>query len=140
MLHSSAAENLDPTDRKQDEEYDRAWLASLEADVIPHISKTKVPASLVGYLAEIVQEASRLHEYKTYTPTSSIDESSETSSVPSDRLEQGDRRSYDNPTTDPGTLFPRERFAYWSLDLLFQMCSSSYRRKSPTHLIYECGD
>jgi hypothetical protein len=125
-IHSSACEQLDPSSREEDEAFDRAWLASLQADVIPHLGDPQVTPSILEYLARILQEGSRLHEFSVAHPAN---DGPVNNGAKPDRLDLGERRAFDVPTTQGGTLLPREAFSYWCFDLLFQLCSSSVSRR-----------
>jgi hypothetical protein len=127
MECSTVAERLEPTVREADEAFDRAWLASLEADIIPHLGKPRISASILEYVARILHEGSRLHEFES--PTLAAEDSLDQSASKPDRMDRGERRTYEYPTTHGGTLMPREEFSYWCLDLLFGICSSSASSK-----------
>jgi hypothetical protein len=51
-----------------------------------------------------------------------------------DRFEAGDQRDYAHGTVYAGKTSPRERFAYWTLDLLFALCSAVSTGGSLYHL------
>jgi hypothetical protein len=123
-IYSSISEQLNASSRQEDEAFDRAWLASLQVDIIPHLGHPQITPSILEYLASILLEGSRLHEFSVARPTRDVPTSDGTTPK-LDRLDLGERRAFDVPTTQEGILLPREAFSYWCFDLLFQICSSS---------------
>ena len=93
-----------------EENFDLSLLATLEIDVIPPLgSDSRIPDRLIVGLAKCMERASlitedtglRFHDFDSH---------------------QGNGHA--QGTTKQSLLVPRERFAYWCLDLLFLVCSN----------------
>ncbi|GAA5873054.1 hypothetical protein JCM1840_007309 [Sporobolomyces johnsonii] len=128
-----------------EENFDLALLLSLEQDVLPHIGHSLVPDDLIRDLGKTLQLASRLYELDL--PIHFPKESRFSS------LQQPVGADHTPPPTPPEPRFDgdfdrqakgamhgttvevaevgRERFAYWSFDLLFLLCSSEAEDHEP---------
>ena len=122
---SSATEAFPLETQEAEENFDLALIAALEIDVVPHLGATRVPDSLVGQLAKVLHQGSRLYESEEASnPHSPV------SSSGSREFEKIDMDGqYDNGSTQSGALLPRERFSYWCFDLLFLICSNTTKGK-----------
>ena len=87
---------------------------TLEVDVVPYIGDARVPDYLISQLAGVLHNASRLLEYDEDGPSK---RSRPPEFVPGLGVDVVG-------STSTGVVFPRERFAYWCLDLLFMICAS----------------
>jgi hypothetical protein len=123
-MDSPAVGQLEKTARDADEAFDRAWLASLQVDVVPHLGNPGIPPSALEHMAGILREGSRVHEFSVARSMSDGDAPSGLLVKP-DRLDLPEQRSFDCATTRPGSLLPREAFSYSCFDLLFKVCSVS---------------
>ncbi|GAA5936680.1 hypothetical protein JCM1841_000223 [Sporobolomyces salmonicolor] len=133
-----------------EENFDLALLLSLEQDVLPHIGHSPVPDDLIRDLGKTLQLASRLYELDLpihlgkESPVAHQQSFSSLQPVGAD---------YTPPPTPPEPRFDgdfdrqvkgamhgttvevaevgRERFAYWSFDLLFLLCSNEAQDHEP---------
>lgn len=108
----------------------------METDVLPYLGGQRVPPDLIVMLAKSLQNASRLYDLDlpgVYSGPPTPAASANGSLSDDDRPPKETRftRNYDvqavaemDGTTAEITPRPRERFAYWCLDLMFLMCSS----------------
>ena len=128
---SSAAENLSLETQEEEENFDLAFLASLEIDITPHLGDPRVSASLVSHLSRVLQEGSKLYDFAMTTSGGAPDEDDKTRASSSRRTSETlfyvEDRDYELGTTHLGIVVPRERFSYWCFDLLFLICSDTAR-------------
>jgi len=114
---------------------------SLEQDVLPHVGSSLVPDELVRTVGKTLQQASRLYEldvtrlrrqralaHKRSFTSSVVSEADFTppSTPPEARFDpdfdRQARRTVKGTTVEIVEV-GRERFAYWSFELLFSLCS-----------------
>ncbi|GAA5884135.1 hypothetical protein JCM6882_002154 [Rhodosporidiobolus microsporus] len=127
---SFASDTLDQL--HAEENFDLALLASLERDVFPHLGSPLVPDRLIRRLAKALQIASRLYQLDYPYPSLSSDLLSPPTDTPpatppEARFELDFDRQVEGPlhgTTIEVVEIGRERFSYWSLDLLFLICTA----------------
>ncbi|KAG5638067.1 hypothetical protein H0H81_002035 [Sphagnurus paluster] len=120
---SSVSESFPLEVQEAEENFDLALVASLEIDVAPHLGDERVPDDLVGQLAKILHQGSRL--YESHSERSS-GRSSPGGPQTSRRVEEVSvQNHYEQGSTESGPLVPRERFSYWCFDLLFLICSNT---------------
>ncbi|KAJ7641694.1 hypothetical protein FB45DRAFT_900796 [Roridomyces roridus] len=117
LADCSTAEAFSLEVQEAEENFDLALIGALEIDVVPHLGDKRVPDSLVGMLAKVLHQGSRLYEVQPQSPVSSSG-SREFEKIDLDG-------NYENGSTQPGTVVPRERFSYWCFDLLFLICSNT---------------
>ncbi|GAA5982187.1 hypothetical protein JCM5350_003486 [Sporobolomyces pararoseus] len=125
----------------EEENFDLSLLLSLEQDVLPQLGTSLVPDELIRTIGKTLQLASRLYELDIprvrkerslahkRSFTSSIDSVNDFTPPPTppeprfdpdfDRQAKGAVRGTTVEIVEVG----RERFAYWSFDLLFSLCS-----------------
>ncbi|GAA5958007.1 hypothetical protein JCM3765_006230 [Sporobolomyces pararoseus] len=125
----------------EEENFDLSLLLSLEQDVLPHLGATLVPDELIRTVGKTLQLASRLYELDIprvrrerslahkRSFASSIDSVNDFTPPPTppeprfdpdfDRQAKGAVKGTTVEIVEVG----RERFAYWSFDLLFSLCS-----------------
>ncbi|KAJ7752413.1 hypothetical protein DFH07DRAFT_520905 [Mycena maculata] len=128
LADCSATEAFTLELQEAEENFDLALIGALEIDVVPHLGDKRVPDSLVGQLAKILQQGSRLYEAEL-----SSNPHSPVSSSGSREFEKIDMDGqYENGTTQSGTPVPRERFSYWCFDLLFLICSNTTKDQEPS--------
>lgn len=112
--------------QEAEENFDLALIGALEIDVVPHLGDKRVPDPLVGQLAKVLQQGSRLYEAEVASnPHSPV---SSSGSREFEKIEMDG--PYENGSTQSGTLLPRERFSYWCFDLLFLICSNITKGRS----------
>ncbi|GJN94193.1 hypothetical protein Rhopal_007267-T1 [Rhodotorula paludigena] len=116
----------------QEENFDRALLISLERDVLPHLGSSRVPDNLIQRLGKTLQIGSRL--YRLDLPEASFEMDrrppvDDYDTPPPSPLEPRFDPDFDKQargemhgTTVDVVELGRERFAYWSLELLFYIC------------------
>ena len=123
-------------DRHEEENFDLALLVSLEQDVLPYIGAPSVPDELVRRLGKTLQAASRLYEldlpnfaHLGTTGGEPDEASSGSGSSAGTRKETRFEPDFDvqaagetHGTTAEVVEVGRERFAYWSFEMLFAMC------------------
>jgi len=120
-----------------------ALITSLEEHVVPYLGVFRVPDTLVAQLGQILQRGSTIHQ--VVDMSSSPSSSSSPSDVPNptgskfsahrkppsapslvtsslEKVEL-DIRYSELSSSHLGKTVPRERFSYWSFDLLFLICS-----------------
>lgn len=126
-------------DQRQEEDFDLAVIVTIETHLLPKLGGEAVPSTAISTLAEALRDASRLHDLSLHHESASIALASPalTYGSRSDSLDRREPRfanSFDEQANAPSNDFfgstssdtevPRERFAYWCLDLLFHMCDS----------------
>ncbi|KAF8198188.1 hypothetical protein K438DRAFT_1823993 [Mycena galopus ATCC 62051] len=128
LADCSATEAFPLQKQEEEENFDLALIGALEIDVVPHLGDKRVPDALVGQLAKVLQQGSRLYESELgsnpHSPVSS------SGSREFEKIEMDGQ--YENGSTQSGTLVPRERFSYWSFDLLFLICSNTTKDQEPS--------
>ncbi|KAJ7449990.1 hypothetical protein B0H11DRAFT_323334 [Mycena galericulata] len=128
LADCSATEAFTLEVQEAEENFDLALIGALEIDVVPHLGDKRVPDSLVGQLAKVLQQGSRLYESdlasNPHSPVSS------SGSREFEKIELDG--PYENGSTQSGTLLPRERFSYWCFDLLFLICSNTTKDQEPS--------
>ena len=92
----------------RDEVFDLVLLATLEQDILPFLGGPRVPKGLIASLCEALARASSL-----YVSDASPDRDARLSG-----------------SVAPIVASPREHHAYWTLDLLFLMCSDRWSGES----------
>ncbi|KAK7039339.1 protein MON2 [Favolaschia claudopus] len=128
LADCSATETFPLEKQEEEENFDLALIGALEIDVVPHLGDMRVPDALVGQLARVLQQGSRLYESEVGSnPHSPVSSSGSREFV---KIEMDGQ--YENGTTQNGTLVPRERFSYWCFDLLFLICSNTTRDQEPS--------
>ncbi|KAJ6525079.1 hypothetical protein DFH09DRAFT_1250788 [Mycena vulgaris] len=128
LADCSATETFPLEMQEAEENFDLALIGALEIDVVPHLGDKRVPDSLVGQLAKVLQQGSRLYEVEmTSNPHSPV---SSSGSREFEKIEMDGH--YDNGSTQSGALLPRERFSYWCFDLLFLICSNTTKDQEPS--------
>ncbi|KAJ7102802.1 hypothetical protein C8R44DRAFT_682224 [Mycena epipterygia] len=128
LADCSATESFPLEKQEAEENFDLALIGALEIDVVPHLGDKRVPDSLVGQLAKVLQQGSRLYEVEVGSnPHSPI---SSSGSRDFEKIEMDGH--YDNGSTQSGALVPRERFSYWCFDLLFLICSNITKDQEPS--------
>ncbi|GAA6060857.1 hypothetical protein JCM10212_006237 [Sporobolomyces blumeae] len=133
-------ESLD--DVYREENFDLALLLSLEQDVLPHVGATLVPDELICTLGKTLQLASRLYELevprirqervlatkRSFASSLNVQDAyTPPPTPPEPRFDPDfDRQAKANlhGTTVEVVEHGRERFAFWSFDLLFSLCSA----------------
>jgi hypothetical protein len=106
-------------------------LVTLESDILPQLGKSQVPTDAITSLARALRDASQLHEPiisrgGITSPSMTAVNSASSTDSQSRMGEFSTQTSYDqllDGTTVDDAERPRERFAYWALDLLFSMCN-----------------
>ncbi|TFK71822.1 hypothetical protein BDN72DRAFT_409999 [Pluteus cervinus] len=135
LADCTAAESLSLEEQEVEENFDLVLIASLEADVVPHIGDSRVPDSLVAHLGKILQQGSGLYESLEFSASDRNKrplEHSPTSSGGSS-FERVDYENYHEIGSTEGiSLVPRERFSYWCFDLLFLICSDITTEQEPS--------
>ncbi|KAJ7659408.1 guanine nucleotide exchange factor in Golgi transport N-terminal-domain-containing protein [Mycena rosella] len=127
LADCSATETFPLEKQEAEENFDLALIGALEIDVVPHLGGKRVPDSLVGQLAKVLQQGSRLYEAEVASNPSSPVSSS--GSREFEKIEMDGH--YNNGSTHSGVLLPRERFSYWCFDLLFLICSNTTKDQEP---------
>ncbi|KAF9530793.1 hypothetical protein CPB83DRAFT_850328 [Crepidotus variabilis] len=150
LADCSATESL-PLDLQETEEnFDLALIASLEADVMPRLGSSRISDDLVSQLGAILSKSSQVYEPVDGTSSlgsaslSSSSSPNSTASTSPASSKQKDLSSPSHPKYGPrpaitpldvnfryseygsssrGKYESRERFTYWSFDLLFLICS-----------------
>ncbi|KAH6905130.1 hypothetical protein BKA70DRAFT_1293490 [Coprinopsis sp. MPI-PUGE-AT-0042] len=120
----SVAETFPLQIQESEEKFDLSLIASLEIDVVPHIGDARVPDEVASQLSKILKQGSLLFDSRGEVierPSTASSHKSDTSD--STRVELDVHAAVG--TTSIGPLLPRERFSYWSFDLLFLICSNS---------------
>jgi hypothetical protein len=118
---SSATEAFPLDVQEAEENFDLALIGALEIDVVPHLGDKRIPDPLVGQLAKVLHQGSRLYEVDLDSAPHSPGSSS--GSREFEKIDMDGQ--YDNGSTKSGALLPRERFSYWCFDLLFLICSDT---------------
>jgi hypothetical protein len=124
-------------DQQADEDFDLAAIATIEMHLLPQLGSPRVPADAIITLSKALRDASRLYDlafddYNTglglSSPAMTLVNSSD-SSKEARFLEDYDAQAAADlsdgeldGTTVGERERPRERFAFWALDLLFVMC------------------
>lgn len=117
---------------------------TIETDVLPFIGSKLIPDDLVRRLGQSLQSASRLYDLdlSDADDTASLSDNardSANSSVKETRFDHDfDRQALGSDmhgTTAEIVERPRERYAYWCLDLLFLMCAANADREFESLLI-----
>ncbi|KAJ7911535.1 hypothetical protein B0H13DRAFT_2009133, partial [Mycena leptocephala] len=128
LADCSATETFPLEKQEEEENFDLSLIGALEIDVVPHLGEKRVPDQLVGQLAKVLQQGSRLYEAELgsnpHSPVSS------SGSREFEKIEMDGH--YENGNTQSGALVPRERFSYWCFDLLFLICSNTTKDKEPS--------
>jgi len=128
LADCSATEAFTLEMQEAEENFDLALIGALEIDVVPHLGDKRVPDPLVGQLAKVLQQGSRLYEAEVASnPHSPV---SSSGSREFEKIEMDGQ--YENGSTQSGTLLPRERFSYWCFDLLFLICSNITKDQEPS--------
>ncbi|KAF7340848.1 Protein MON2 [Mycena sanguinolenta] len=129
ILADCSATEAFPLEKQEEEEnFDLSLIGALEIDVVPHLGQKRVPDALVGQLAKVLQQGSRLYESELGSnPHSPI---SSSGSRDFEKIEMDGQ--YENGSTHSGALVPRERFSYWCFDLLFLICSNTTKDQEPS--------
>lgn len=111
---------------------------TLQVDILPKLGRPKVPTDAIASLAQALRDASRLHQLALDWSEASLASPSLTAASSGQSLNRKPAaafvsasdfksRSSSDGTLDGTTIddeeLPRERFAYWCLDLLFHMCT-----------------
>lgn len=109
-------------EQEAEETFDLALIASLEVDVVPYVADARVPDYIIIQLAKFLHQGSLLYQ-------SSIEDTMVTDSLKLSSIDSADSATM-NGSTMNDTVVPRERFAYWCLDLLFLICSDSEKGES----------
>lgn len=114
-------------------------IVTLERDVLPSLGQARVPTDAILSLVCALRYASLLHSHGSsdgaelmspHLARASSRSSNTNVATSSDKKRNEDDTSWDSTTTLVGTTLddyelPRERFAYWCLDLLFLMCNQA---------------
>ena len=114
-----------------EEEFDLGYIKALQTDIFPYLGNSRVPDDLVSQFGKMLQNASRLHRLDIDRPRSPESIGGRTLVEEHHGKLRGVREFDDLDftqmvgTTVPMVQLPRERFAYWCLDLLFLICSNS---------------
>ncbi|KAJ6510816.1 hypothetical protein C8R45DRAFT_1207663 [Mycena sanguinolenta] len=128
LADCSATESFPLEKQEEEENFDLSLIGALEIDVVPHLGEKRVPDTLVGQLAKVLQQGSRLYESELgsnpHSPVSS------SGSRDFEKIEMD--AQYENGSTQSGALVPRERFSYWCFDLLFLICSNTTKDQEPS--------
>lgn len=128
-------------DQRIEEDFDLAVIATIEMHILPRLGHSSVPADAIVLLARRLREASRLREVELdFSNGTSSPSMTRIGSNDSDKRETFQLNDYDSQATvfelDGTTLedvhLPRERFAYWCLDLLFLFCTESSDESIPS--------
>ncbi|PWN51612.1 hypothetical protein IE53DRAFT_43521 [Violaceomyces palustris] len=146
-----ASLQLDEEIRLEDEEFDLRVLATLERDILPFLGSERVPRDLIENVARSLCRSSRLYHLQGGGEGVEGRARAGTSSPPpwvgSDReggvkketkvgtngrqagFESSERESRGGGygTRSKIQALPRERFGYWSFDLLFLICSDRWK-------------
>ena len=95
--------------------FDLTLVASLEADVVPHLGDSRTPDSLVEHLARILAQGSKLRS----------DDDDDDVQIMHPAALKGSVAAVDEEAqlSKGRAVAARERFAYWCFDLLFLICS-----------------
>lgn len=112
---------------------------TLEANILPCLGQQRVPTDAIISLVQALRDASMLHTHdpqyesgsQLISPNTTIvhgEYSPDVGSVRHDQKQIEDSSDWtSNDTLDGSTMddydLPRERFAYWCLDILFLMCN-----------------
>ncbi|KAI9620594.1 hypothetical protein KEM48_008131 [Puccinia striiformis f. sp. tritici PST-130] len=127
---------LDLDQQQAEENFDLAFVASLELDVLPCLGQSRIPDETLRSLGMAVQAASRLYTFDLELENSAQSDmtsaqgaaglgqiSPENCRFIEDFAEQA-KDSICGTTADV-LRRPRERFIYWCFDLLFLFCTTS---------------
>ncbi|KNF01720.1 hypothetical protein PSTG_05148 [Puccinia striiformis f. sp. tritici PST-78] len=127
---------LDLDQQQAEENFDLAFVASLELDVLPCLGQSRIPDETIRSLGMAVQAASRLYTFDLELENSAQSDmtsaqgaaglgqiSPENCRFIEDFAEQA-KDSICGTTADV-LRRPRERFIYWCFDLLFLFCTPS---------------
>lgn len=129
---SSVAQAFSLELQEAEENFDLSLVASLEIDVVPHLGDKRVPDALVAQLSRILQQGSAVYDSEVdssiISPSNLSGSGSSLRSIQQINVED----KYNIGNTDFGALVPRERFSYWSFDLLFLICSDTTKGASLT--------
>ncbi|KAI0338792.1 hypothetical protein BDW22DRAFT_1362507 [Trametopsis cervina] len=133
LADCSVADSFPLEVQQQEESFDLSLIASLEIDVVPHLSDPRVPDYIIAQLAKVLQQGSQIRDDAEYRPPSpaSLESTPARASTESHALESFGDHTAGEGTTEPGRFLPRERFAYWCFDLLFLICSSVAQEQIP---------
>ncbi|EFP90450.2 uncharacterized protein PGTG_16037 [Puccinia graminis f. sp. tritici CRL 75-36-700-3] len=131
---------FDLDQQQAQENFDLAFVASLELDVLPCLGNSRIPDDIIRGLGMTVQAASRLYTFDLEI------ENNRQAIVPGKgatslgQIHPENCRFIDDfakqakgdicGTTADVTKRPRERFIYWCFDLLFLFCSPATSKKS----------
>ncbi|GAA5943397.1 Mon2p [Sporobolomyces koalae] len=139
----------------EEENFDLSLLLSLEQDVLPFLGTSQVPDELIRSIGKTLQLASRLYELdvprlrydrvlahkRSFASSVSVQPAAE-HTPPTTPVEARFDPDFDNQATQSvkGTTVEviesgRERFAYWSLDLLFAICADIDQGESADHSV-----
>ncbi|KAJ7242359.1 hypothetical protein B0H12DRAFT_1132442 [Mycena haematopus] len=128
LADCSATEAFPLQKQEEEENFDLSLIGALEIDVVPQLGEKRVPDALVGQLAKVLQQGSRLYESELgsnpHSPVSS------SGSREFEKIEIDGQ--YENGSTQSGAVVPRERFSYWCFDLLFLICSNTTKDQEPS--------
>ncbi|CAH7668461.1 hypothetical protein PPACK8108_LOCUS2972 [Phakopsora pachyrhizi] len=127
--------NSDLDKQRKEENFDLAFIASLELDVLPHLGQLRIPEETIKILCKNIQSASRLYTLDLDLDSKQIMNLNEDykSHIPKESsFSKGCRFIDDFRLQASSELWgtsaeiverPRERFSYWCFDLLFLFCN-----------------
>ncbi|OAV93395.1 hypothetical protein PTTG_11843 [Puccinia triticina 1-1 BBBD Race 1] len=131
---------LDLDQQQAEENFDLAFVASLELDILPYLGHSRIPDDIIRGLGMAVQRASRLYTFdleiensRQLTITSQRGPSLAQISAENCRfIDDFAKQAKGNiwATTADVSRRPRERFIYWCFDLLFLFCSPATSSES----------
>lgn len=124
---------LELSQQQAAENFDLAFVASLELDVLPSLGHPRVPDKIIRSLGIAVQSASRLYHLDLGTDNIRVAPASIQNNFQVTVENQGNCRFIDDftaqvrenlcSTTADVLRRPRERFIFWCFDLMFVFCS-----------------
>ncbi|PLW12876.1 hypothetical protein PCANC_17545 [Puccinia coronata f. sp. avenae] len=133
---------LDLDQQQAEENFDLAFVASLELDVLPHLGQSQIPDEIIRSLGMTVQAASRVYTFDLEVENAHHAHPSAVTTECNPGLAQTfpeNCRFIDDfaqqakgllwGTTADVSRRPRERFIYWCFDLLFLFCSPALSSK-----------
>lgn len=130
--------SLDFSIQERDETFDLCLLSTLELDILPHLGGKRVPSELIVQLGKTLSKASRIYRLDVEASSTSSKESisegeesdpSHNGKVTSTSNGMSEIRGEDYGTTAQIVRSPRERFSYWTFDLLLLVCSDRFTGK-----------
>jgi len=132
--------SFDLDQQQAEENFDLAFVASLELDVLPCLGQSRIPDEIIRGLGMAVQAASRLYTFDLENENSHpLAISTPRNPSLGQLLPENCRFIEDFAKQAKGTTCgttadvsrrPRERFTYWCFDLLFLFCSPAPSNKS----------